>query len=294
MIRVRGLLLVATVTCSGCAVDVGPLPPVLPANVSGFLEAVRPLVGPAPLECNSDLRGSVVLRAWTASPSALAQWFTCAQAASTARRPFMVVLEQPPFEGWSVSGILGGGDGVIRAFHYYEGCCSPRTPSLSAGVCESPKARSDHGGLYAVLCANENASGFVPVPELWLRSSPLWPDLENRLRALTGGSALDCGLEVNDGPRGGSTAYVDAAFGCAEAAKASRRPFHFLLPQHGDDSVVITGLVGTSAGAVSRFRYERGSCGGAGCASTFEVSTCARPELIREKLSADVVCQAGG
>src|SRR4030095_1082966 len=179
----RLALLALALASRACAGDPGPLPSVpTPAEaqemgkVRGFFEAIRPLVGTTPLECNSDLRRSVVTRVGVAPPSALAEWFACAQAARAARRPFLIALEHPPFEGWHVTGVLGGPDGTIRAFRYDEGCCSAPTPTLSAGVCESPTGRSDHGGFFGVRCANENRSGIVPTPELWLRAVPLLPD----------------------------------------------------------------------------------------------------------------------
>lgn len=262
------------------------------ARVRGFFEAVEPLVGTAPLECNSDLRRSTVPRVGTAAPSALAEWFACAQAASATRRPFLVVLEQPPFEGWSLTGVVGGRDGTIRAFNYYEGCCWPPTPTLSAGVCESPTARSDHGGLYGVRCANENESGFVPVPEHWLRAPPLPSDLAERLRVVTGDEVVDCGLEVHSFSPAFSVYFLRQAFGCAEAARISRRPFQLLFQQRSLDSTIVVGLVGTATGAVRRFHYDSAPCGGPGCPPAFDVRPCARPAIVESQSTADIACDA--
>jgi hypothetical protein len=137
MPRLLWAIVVATALASAaCVADPGPLPYVpTPDEAKGDIkvrqvfEALEPLVGKAPLECNSNLRTGQVTRVGTASPAALAQWFVCAEAASAARRPFLLVLEQPPFEGWNLTGIVGGRDGTVRAFDYYEGCCSPSTPT---------------------------------------------------------------------------------------------------------------------------------------------------------------------
>src|SRR5688572_32400899 len=101
-------------TAVACAGESDPLPPVptpaeavAAARVQDFFDAVRPLVGKAPLECNSDVRRSVVPRVATAPPATLAEWFACAQDARAARRPFLIVLEHPPFEGWNLTGVLG-------------------------------------------------------------------------------------------------------------------------------------------------------------------------------------------
>jgi len=298
MPRLGLAIVVVAALASACVADPGPLPYVptpaeamANARVRQVFEALEPLVGNAPLECNSNLRGGQVIRVGRATPEALARWFACASAASAARRPFLVVLEHPPFEGWALTGVLGGRDGTLRAFHYYEGCCFPPTPELSAGPCESPSVRTDHGGFYGIGCANEDASGIVPAPELWLRAVPLWRDLEERLHGVTGDDVLDCGLDVYREPRGGpSMRYVNESFDCAESAKASHRSFRLLLQQRGAKSIIVTGLTGTSAGAVSRFRYESSPCGGQGCPSSFEVSPCARPALVRQEFSADVVC----
>ena len=298
MRRGRAALLTLALVCVGCAE--GPLPAVpTPAEVHAnarardIFDALRPLVGNTPLECNSNLRGGQVTRVWRATPDALAQWFVCAEAARAARRPFLVVLEHPPFEGWQLTGILGGLDGTTRAFRYYEGCCAPSTPSLSAGVCESPTARSDRGGFYGLRCANEDTSGFVPTPELWLRAFPLPPDLADRLRAMTGDGVVDCGLEVNLllEPSSFSSYFLHPAFACTETALASGWPFQLLLRQRSGHSTIVTGLIGTSAGAVSRFNYDSAPCGGPGCASAFEVRPCARPALVESGDTADVVCE---
>jgi hypothetical protein len=153
MPRLGLAIVVVAALASACVADPGPLPYVptpaeamANARVRQVFEALEPLVGNAPLECNSNLRGGQVIRVGRATPEALARWFACASAASAARRPFLVVLEHPPFEGWALTGVLGGRDGTLRAFHYYEGCCFPPTPELSAGPCESPSVRTDHGG----------------------------------------------------------------------------------------------------------------------------------------------------
>ena len=109
----RAAVAAAALAASACA-DPGPLPRVPPpaeahanAQARQVFEALRPLVGDAPLECNSNLRRGQVPRVGTATPIVLAQWFACADAARSARRPFLIVLEQPPFEGGSSPGWLG-------------------------------------------------------------------------------------------------------------------------------------------------------------------------------------------
>jgi hypothetical protein len=300
-LRVGWLFAVAAaITSAACGSEPGPLPHIptpaeaaANAQVREVFDALRPLVGDAPLECNSNLRAGQVIPVGTATPTALAQWFACADAARSARRPFLIVLEQPPLEGWHLTGVAGRGDGTVRVFNYDEGCCSPRTPTLSAGVCESPSVRSDNGGTFGIRCANENASGLVPVPELWLRRSPLSSDLAERLRIATGGGAIDCGLELNAGftRPGFSPYFVRQAFVCTQTARASGWPFQLLIQQPGAGSTIVTGLVGTSIGAVSRFSYDSARCGGPGCAEGFEIRPCPRPALVENEDTMDVVCQ---
>jgi hypothetical protein len=237
-----GAVALAVALASACGSDPGPLPHVptpaeaaANARVREVFNALQPLVGDAPLECNSNLRARQVRRVGTATPTALAQWFACAEAARSARRPFLIVLEQPPLEGWHLTGVAGSGDGAIRVFNYDEGWCSPRTPRLSAGVCESPSVRSDNGGTYGIRCANENSSGLVPVSELWLRGSPLSSDLAETLRAVTGEGAIDCGLEVypSIARPGFSPYYLQRAFDCTKTANDRGWPFQLLLQQQG-------------------------------------------------------------
>jgi hypothetical protein len=289
----------AALASAACGSDPGPLPriPTPPeaaanAQVREVFDALRPLVGDAPLECNSNLRGRQVPRVGTATPTALAQWFACAEAARSARRPFLIVLEQEPFEGWHLTGVAGRGDGTVRVFNYDEGCCLPRTPTLSAGVCESPSVRSDNGGTFGIRCANENSSGLVPVPELWSRRPLVPAGLAEKLHALTGDGAIDCGLEVDPSiARPGFSPYsLQQAFACTKTANDRKWPFQLLLQQRGGDSTIVTGLIG-SAGTVSRFSYDSALCGGPGCAPAFEVRPCARPTLAEKGHTADVVCE---
>ena len=299
------IFIAGVLASAGCVADRGPLPYVpspaeayANARVRDAFDALRPLVGDAPLECNSNLRGGQVVRVGRAKPDALATWFACASAASAARRPFLVVLDsRPSSDGSRLTGVFGRPDGTVRVFNYSAGCCFPPRPQLSTGPCEAPSVRADHGGLYGIRCANEDASGIVPAPELSLRGFPLPPILELRLRAATGDGFLDCGFEVLPSfhgsvyVRGYRLADAPVAFGCAEAASASRRPFQLLLQQESDRSLVVTGLVGTSAGVVSRLRYDSAGTGPRG-EPTFELFPCARPALVRQEDSADVGCEA--
>lgn len=79
----RAAILCALV-CVGCRAEPVVLPPIAPEQkIRWFLEAIRPVVGHDPLECNSDLRHSKVVRAGPTSSETLAQWFACARAAAS-------------------------------------------------------------------------------------------------------------------------------------------------------------------------------------------------------------------
>jgi hypothetical protein len=300
-------LLAATLAATACAWDTGPWPQVpTPAEhsagqlaaaaqeaeesrVSAFLVAVRPLVGDAPVECNSDLRGSVVPRVGSAAPDAVVGWFVCAQAARTARRPFLIVLQQWGVDSWIVTGVAGRTDGSVRAFVYDAGCCRP-SPVLHAGVCESPTARTDHGGAYGVRCANADGTDLVPMPEHWLRAAPLDRALDERLHDVVGPDAIDCGLEVHPGfaRPAFSSYFLQAAFECAMTHRESAAPFRLLLQQRGAGSTIVVGLVGTTVGEVSRFRYD--SAPRASGEPLFEMRRCEYPSLVHRDGTADIDC----
>ena len=293
----KAVLLALALVCVACTEDRGPLPSVptpteaqANAKVRQVFEALEPLVGKAPLECNSNLRGGHVTRVGPAKPEVLATWFGCAKAASTARRPFILVVEHPPFEGWELSGIIGGRDGSMRAFHYYEGCCWPPTPELSAGLCESPVAQAEGWtGFFGLRCANELPSGLIMLPELWLRPDPLPEDLTDRLHAAAGASAIDCGL-AHPGRSEMSIRRVREGFACAEAVRASGRPF-FVLVERGRRSTILSGLLGTAAGEVRQFVYDTAVCGSPGCPERFETRVCEHPTVVeRQEGLGDFAC----
>lgn len=203
---------------------------------------------------------------------------------SVSRRPFLIVLEQTPFEGWNVTGILGGSDGTMRAFNYYEGCCQPPTPQLEAGLCESPSAKAKNSWPYGVGCANEDERGFVPMPELWLRERPLPPDLSSGLRAISG-DAIDCGFELAyaSNPHLYSAPRLTQAFACARSATTSGRGFWILVPSGRFESPIVHGLVGRASGTVSEFLYDTAPCSGPGCPRAFEPRDCPQPRVVRGK-----------
>lgn len=269
-----------------------------------FLSALRPAVGANPIECNSDLRRRVVVRLNKATPAQLAEWFACASSARAARRPFLIVVEQPPFEGWFLNGIAGLPDGSIRAFSYYEGCCWPPSPELKAGACEAPAAQTRSTGTYGIRCANERKdryfAGSVPTPEYWLRAAPLPEDLIRHLVTVTGEAPVDCGLDFFPSPRPSPkpAGELEAALGCASLARANGRSFFVMVQQMSRQSIVLQGLAGTANGELQEIAYEISPCSGPGCApeARFDVRPCPRPRIVERRRDygdyAEFVCQA--
>lgn len=287
-------MVACAVLCAGCTSEPVPLPPIAPPQkIRWLLEAIRPVVGHDPLECNSDLRRGVVARAGPTPSETLARWFACAREASAARRPFLIVLEQTPFEGWQVMGILGGRDGSVRAFNYYEGCCWPPTPQLQAGVCESPSARADNSWPYGIGCANGDDRGFVPMPELWLRQDPLPPALLDRLHGMTGDGAIDCGFELAYASNAHlrSAERLTTALNCAQRAAASGRPGWVLVPIDSMDSQTVHGLVRQPSGALQEIQYDSAPRGDPRGPAAISVNDCSEPRLARARDGgADFVC----
>lgn len=309
MTVLRGPLLAFALGCAGCTAQPGPLPAVPPPGEArpdvnelpgvpqqreaAFLQAIQPLVGLAPLECNSNLRRGIVVPRGSASPKLLAGWFVCAMNAHAARRPFLVVLERAPFEGWHLTGIAGLADGSIRAFSYVEKCCLSRARELRAGPCHAPTAQRRTTGRFGIRCSNERGSGLVPMPELWLRAQPLPEDLTRRLLALTGDGAVDCGLEYVPSPRGspGTATDLAGALGCLKRANGSGRPAYVVVHQSSVDSILMRGIVGAATGELQAFAYDSAPCGGPGCAPRFDVRACVRAGIVpRKDHFADFVC----
>src|SRR4051794_23418669 len=122
MTRLCAVLLPVILACGSCAADPGPLPAVpTPAQrgaaswwsdtTNRFFDAVRPVVGDAPLECNGRLRERQTSRVHVTSPVVLAAWFDCAKASRAAGKSFLILIEHVGIDNWAATGILGQRDG---------------------------------------------------------------------------------------------------------------------------------------------------------------------------------------
>ena len=186
MFRRRAVLLTLGLACGACAEDRGPLPAVPTPQeraaavakadseaewrrtVDGFFEVIRPTVGEAPVECNSDLRQKRLARAGDAPPALLRAWFDCTRTAMAAGKSSIVVLSHTAIDSWFVGGTLVSGDGRSTAFVYAATFGNPQDFML--GPCLSPTPRVAGTGLYGIRCANEQRDGKVP-----MSAQPLLP-----------------------------------------------------------------------------------------------------------------------
>jgi hypothetical protein len=168
--------LALAVGTAACAADTGPLPAVPPPEVAAadafwrdraeaFFDAVRPVVGDAPIECNSDIRHGRLVPGGDAAVASLDAWFACAKSAMASGKAFIIVLDHRGVDSWVLSGALGNGSGGVRPFFYDSDASggSGRSPRLSIGRCEEPSARRGGTGFFGVHCANEDQDLRVPM-----------------------------------------------------------------------------------------------------------------------------------
>jgi len=132
-------------------------------TVDVFFEAIRPTVGEAPVECNTDLRHERLPPVGDAPPELLRAWLDCTRSASAAGRGSIIVLSQPTIDSWGVSGMLVSSDGRATAFVYDAVFGNGRYFML--GPCASPTPRAAGTGLYGMRCGNERRDGKVPMSE---------------------------------------------------------------------------------------------------------------------------------
>jgi hypothetical protein len=189
MLLRTGVLLAIALVCGACTEDRGPLPAVPTpqeraaamaeaqaeaewrSTTDGFFEAIRPTVGEAPVECNSDLRQKRLPHAGDAPPALLRAWFDCTRTAMAAGKSSIIVLSHPTIDSWVVGGTLVSGDG--RAIVFVYDAVFGNAHYFMLGPCESPAPRTAGTGLYGVRCANERRDGEVPMSEQPLSPPPL-------------------------------------------------------------------------------------------------------------------------
>src|SRR3954469_16838862 len=153
----RAVLLAFALVTVACTEDRGPLPAVPTPQeaaaaadwrktVERFFDAIRPTVGEAPVECNSDLRQKRLARAGDAPPALLRAWFDCTRMAMAAGKSSIIVLSHTTIDSWLISGTLVSIDGRATAFGYD---ATLGTPSYFVlGPCASPTPRAAGTGLY--------------------------------------------------------------------------------------------------------------------------------------------------
>lgn len=99
-------------------------------------------------------------------------------------------------------------------------------------------------------------------------------ELQAYATRFTGPNPLDCGQHMTRGSVPVPAKDLQRSLACAYDAAKARRSFWTLKQEHGIDSVLYQGLLGTPEGTIHQFWYDSAPCGGPACAGRFSVSRC--------------------
>jgi hypothetical protein len=128
-----------------------------------------------------------------------------------------------------------------------------------------------------------SATEVIPIPVGYPTNDESAAALLGRLQPTIGAPPAECGrhflMRTSRGFSAARAGELDLSLNCGMAAAKAFRPFWTFKQEHGIDSWVAHGLIGSSDGTIQRFWYDSAPCGGPGCEARLAVTPCKRPSV---------------